>query len=66
MQWVHKRHKSFSKFKIKIQFNEQAAALLKRAEGIVNLVLCNPNKKEDGEDSKELVKAIEKGKPRKI
>lgn len=36
--------------------------MLKRAEGIVNLILCNPNKKEDGNDSKETVKPLEKGK----
>lgn len=41
--------------------HSQAAALLKRAEGIVNLILCNPNKKDDGDDSKESVKPIEKG-----
>lgn len=35
--------------------------MLKRAEGIVNLILCNPNKKEDGEDSKESIKPVEKG-----
>lgn len=29
-------------------FHRQAAGLLKRAEGIVTLTLCNPNKKEDG------------------
>lgn len=39
----------------------QAAALLKRAEGIVNLILCNPNKKEDGADFKEVIKPVEKG-----
>ncbi|XP_037049203.1 inactivation-no-after-potential D protein isoform X2 [Bradysia coprophila] len=41
---------------------DAAASLLKRAEGIVNLILCNPNKKDDGEESKESVKPIEKEK----
>ncbi|KAG4076782.1 hypothetical protein HA402_009128 [Bradysia odoriphaga] len=41
---------------------DAAASLLKRAEGIVNLILCNPNKKDDGEESKESIKPIEKEK----
>lgn len=30
----------------------QAASLLKRAEGIVTLIVCNPNKKDDKKDDK--------------
>ncbi|XP_055315062.1 inactivation-no-after-potential D protein isoform X2 [Sitodiplosis mosellana] len=31
---------------------DSAAALLKRAEGIVTLIVCNPNKKDDNKDEK--------------
>ncbi|KAJ6643961.1 Inactivation-no-after-potential D protein [Pseudolycoriella hygida] len=41
---------------------DAAAALLKRAEGIVTLILCNPNKKEDVEVPKEAVVVVEKAK----
>lgn len=30
----------------------KAAALLKRAEGIVSLVVCNPNKKDDKKEER--------------
>lgn len=40
----------------------QAAALLKRAEGIVTLIVCNPNKKDDKkEETSKTPKAEKKG-----
>lgn len=41
----------------------KAAALLKRAEGIVTLIVCNPNKKDDKkEEISKTPKAEKKGK----
>lgn len=43
----------------------QAASLLKRAEGIVTLIVCNPNKKDDKKDDVNKTPKIEKkGKPK--
>lgn len=43
--------------------NIQAASLLKRAEGIVTLIVCNPNKKDDKrEDTNKTPKYEKKGK----
>lgn len=37
--------------------------MLKRAEGIVTLILCNPNKKEESETPKGVEDSNAKGKP---
>lgn len=45
----------------------QAASLLKRAEGIVTLIVCNPNKKDDKkEDVIKTPKIEKKGKQTQI
>lgn len=36
----------------------QAASLLKRAEGIVSLTVCNPNKKDDKKSGEEGNKSV--------